>query len=138
MNIRRIEIFVIIIIIAVIGVAFALTRTPSTEFADTDSPNEEYRAELEQQVQQVPSTSITYQGVEGRNALDLLKETHNIETQEFSGIGEFVNSIGGIEPDSSHFWGFYINGQQAQVGASQYETSSGDVIEWKLEKIGDY
>lgn len=138
MNIKRLEIFVIIVIIAVIGVAFAFTRAPSIELSDRFDSSEEYSAEPEQQVQQVPSTSITYQGVDGRNALDLLKETHNVETQEFSGIGEFVNSIDGIEPDSSHFWGFYINDQQAQVGASQYETSSGDVIEWKLEKIGDY
>ncbi|MBI2607959.1 MAG: DUF4430 domain-containing protein [Candidatus Doudnabacteria bacterium] len=136
MNAKRIELFVIIVIIAVIGVAFALTRAPSRPQADLTID----RTEIQEApaVQQAPASTISYQGVEGHTALELLKEAHSVETQDFGGLGEFVLSIDGIEPANTHFWAFYANGQKAQVGAGQYQTKNGERIEWKLEKIGDY
>ncbi len=73
---------------------------------------------------------------ENKTALDLLKSGHNVETKSFSGVGEFVESINGVKADGKkEFWAFYLNGQQAQVGASDYKPKNGDVIEWKVEKI---
>ncbi len=66
--------------------------------------------------------------------MQLLQEKYRIETQSFSS-GEFVKSINGVEANSSHYWAFYINGQQATVGAGQYVTKDGDVVEWKMEEI---
>jgi hypothetical protein len=86
-------------------------------------------------VQQVPESLISYQGIDGRNALELLKESHNVETQDFGDLGEFVKSIDGIEPAVTHFWGFYVDGKQAQVGASAYETRAGEFIEWRLVEV---
>jgi hypothetical protein len=78
---------------------------------------------------------ISYQGEEGKNALDLLKAKHSVETQTFQGAGEFVTSINGLKGNSSNFWAFYVNNEQANVGASQYTTKSADFIEWKYEEI---
>ena len=86
-------------------------------------------------IQQVPQTSIQYQGIDGQSALSLLKVSHNVETKEYAGIGEYVVSIDGGAPDSKHFWAFYVNGKQAEVGAGAYVTKISDVIEWKLEEI---
>ncbi len=73
---------------------------------------------------------------ENKSALDLLKSGHQVETKEFAGVGEFVESIDGKKADgTTEFWAFYVNGEQAQVGASQYHPKDGDRIEWKLEKI---
>ena len=81
-------------------------------------------------------TYVKYQGEEGRTAVDLLKSKYNVETKEFSGLGEFVARINGVPVDTSKFfWGFYVNGKMSDVGASQYVTKSGDVLEWKLEEI---
>src|SRR5215204_1880063 len=66
--------------------------------------------------------SISYKGVEGKNALELLKSKYKVETKEYSGMGEMVTSINDVKPDSKHFWGFYINGESAQVGADAYQT----------------
>ena len=87
-----------------------------------------------QQVQQ-EEKGITYQGVEGKNALELLKSNYKVETEAFSGFGEMVKSIDGVTPDDKHFWGFYVNGEMAQVGAESYVTKSSDNIEWKLVAI---
>jgi hypothetical protein len=78
---------------------------------------------------------ISYQGQEGKNALELLKQKYPVEVKSFSGVGEFVDAINGVKPDEKHFWSFYVNGAQSNTGASTYITKSSDVIEWKLEEI---
>lgn len=82
-----------------------------------------------------PNFVVQYQGQDGKNALELLKASHKVSTKTFTGVGEYVESIDGISPDSSHFFSFYVNGQQAQVGADQYVTKATDQIEWRLEEI---
>jgi len=77
---------------------------------------------------------ISYVGVEGKNALELLKSSHQVETQKFS-FGEMVQSIDGVKAPATDFWAFYINGKQAEVGAGDYQTKSGDKLSWKLQKI---
>ena len=79
--------------------------------------------------------TVSYNGENGQTALSLLKKTHQITTKNYAGIGEMVVSIDGVQPDSSHFWAFYVNGAMASEGASTYQTKAGDKIEWKLEKI---
>lgn len=87
------------------------------------------------QTQQTPKTDVSYKGVEGENALDLLKRSHKVQTKTYEGIGELVTSIDDVSADSKHFWSFYVNGQQSQVGASNYMAKATDTIAWKLEEI---
>ncbi|MCR4278030.1 MAG: DUF4430 domain-containing protein [Candidatus Berkelbacteria bacterium] len=85
-------------------------------------------AQLEQKCE------ISYRGVEGQNALELLKSSHQVETQSFS-FGEMVQSIDGVKAPATHFWAFEINGQPAEVGAGDYQTKNEDTLSWKLQKI---
>jgi hypothetical protein len=80
---------------------------------------------------------VKYTGVGGKNALDLLKAKYpnQVQTKNYSGIGEFVQSIAGAAADSKHFWEFFVNGKSSNVGASSYTTKNGDVLEWKLSAI---
>ncbi|MBI2356154.1 MAG: DUF4430 domain-containing protein [Candidatus Doudnabacteria bacterium] len=126
---KKLEIFVIISIIAIIGIIYALAKQPVV------APRVSQDRNQTESIQQVPQTAIQYQGVDGQNALSLLKAYHNVETKDYAGIGEYVISIDGIAPDSKHFWAFYVNEKQAEVGAGAYVTKSSDVIEWKLEEI---
>lgn len=82
-----------------------------------------------------PAQTVRYEGQAGKTALEILKANYQVETKDYPGLGEFVVSIGGITPDSKHFWQFVVNGQPAQVGASSYQTQNGDQIEWRLEEI---
>ncbi len=77
--------------------------------------------------------TISYQGVEGQTALALLKAGHVVESTTYD-FGDFVTSIDGQASDSAtNFWAFYVNGTQSTVGAGDYITKNGDVIEWRLE-----
>lgn len=126
MTAKRLEIFVIVTIIGIIGIIYAFTQKPVQAPVQVSSQNQEINAE-------VPQT-FEYQGEDGKNALDLLKAKHQVETQHYE-FGDFVTSINGVKADSSHFWAMYVNGEMSQVGASAYLTKSTDTIKWQLEKI---
>jgi len=76
---------------------------------------------------------VSYKGVEGKTALELLKTNATVETQNYEGIGEMVTSINGIASTNDHFWIYYVNGEQGQVGAGTYVTKSTDQISWRYE-----
>ena len=79
---------------------------------------------------------LSYAGVEGKTALELLQA--NANDVKMSGEGEmaFVTSINGVAADSSNeFWEFLVNGEQAQVGAGSYTTKATDTITWQLTKF---
>ncbi|MBI2436323.1 MAG: DUF4430 domain-containing protein [Candidatus Magasanikbacteria bacterium] len=60
----------------------------------------------------------------------------NFSTKEYGGIGHFVQEINGLEENvkDKMYWIYYINGQPAQIGISDYIIQQGDIIEWKYEK----
>ena len=55
--------------------------------------------------------------------------------KDYPGMGMFVEEINGIKNNSqdNKYWIYYINGQSAQVGISNYTIKPNDVIEWKYE-----
>ena len=79
---------------------------------------------------QTETTTISYKGENGVDALKLLKKKTTVE-QDKSGL---VVSIGGNKPTGRNYWAFYVNGKYAQVGPAQYVTKNSDVILWKIEK----
>ncbi|WP_407317573.1 DUF4430 domain-containing protein [Isoptericola halotolerans] len=81
-------------------------------------------------------TEFSYAGEHGKTALDLLL-VHDPDA-EVSGEGEmaFVTAIQGrAAEDGEEFWGLYVDGEMAQVGAGALETEDGQEIQWKLEEI---
>lgn len=137
MTARRLEIFVIIVIIAVIGIVFAFKQNLNMDPALNQNPavqNDQAR-ETDESVQ-VPASVITYQGQDGKNALELLQAAHRVEVKSYS-FGDLVTSINGIAPDSTHFWAMYVNGQFSQVGASAYQTKSSDQIRWQIDAVAE-
>jgi hypothetical protein len=119
---KRIEIFIIIVVIALFGVVYAFTRTAKAPITDTQ----------QQASQNVAANGVSYAGMDGRNALDLLKVFHKVDTKDTS-FGPMIVGIDGVTPDSTHYWAFYVNGKLADVGANSYITKNSDTIEWKLE-----
>lgn len=80
----------------------------------------------------------SYSVAENQNALELLKNSHVVETKSYGQMGEFVLSIDGIKPDNQHFWQLYVNGKSSSVGAGSYVLKEGDKVEWKLSEIKSY
>ncbi|WP_454043633.1 DUF4430 domain-containing protein [Cellulosimicrobium sp. Marseille-Q8652] len=107
--------------------------TPSASPSATESSTaEESGAPDDASSDEAPEFS--YEGEEGRMALDLLLEAD--PSAEVTGEGEnaFVTAVDGVAADpDSEFWALYVNGEMATVGAGSLETKDGDEITWKLE-----
>ena len=89
----------------------------------------------------IPTIYVSYRGVDGKTALELLKTHAKIQTKT-SSLGDFVVAINGndggamnqtVRGGGKKYWIYYINHKEAQVGAGAYTTKNGDVIEWKLQ-----
>ncbi|MEK7536056.1 MAG: DUF4430 domain-containing protein [Patescibacteria group bacterium] len=78
------------------------------------------------------TTDVKYKGIEGQNALDLLKKYATVQTKHYS-FGDLVTAINGTEGNGPKYWSFYLNGKLADIGAGAYTTHTGDIIEWKLQ-----
>ena len=54
---------------------------------------------------------------------------------EYGDLGFFVESIGGIKNDKlkGKYWIYYINGEKAKIGISNYIIQPNDIIFWKYE-----
>lgn len=74
-------------------------------------------------------------GTEGKSALEALKSKYDVKTKTSAGLGEYIESIDGVTPDTNHYWAFYVNGQPSSVAASRYVSKKGDAFEMKLEAI---
>jgi hypothetical protein len=84
----------------------------------------------------VRENGVSYEGQNDKTALELLKDNYQVETKDFSGMGEFVISIDGVgAEDGKNFWAFYVDGKMAAEGAGTYKTKNGEKIEWRLEEI---
>lgn len=77
---------------------------------------------------------ITYDGVEGKTAYDLLKERYKIEADQQS-FGVMVKSINGLAATDKEFWLYSVNDQQPNVAADKYQTKTGDKIKWEYKGI---
>ena len=124
---RKVEIFLIVAIIALIGIVYAFKQKPA--FAPTNNSRSDYLQNAQQPI-------IEYNGQEGKNALELLKVSNTIEVKHYD-FGDMVTGINGYSPDSKHFWAMYVNGQFSQLGASAYITKSSDTIRWEIDTVVD-
>ncbi len=131
----------LIVILGLIGTFgnFINSTTTSTggaiyHTATEQKPKEPTTGDL-QVTRSSDNKDISYNGFDGKNALDLLKLVGYIETKDYGAQGQFVQGIDGVKGDTKHFWAFYVNGKFSDVGASNYQTKTGDRVEWKYELI---
>ena len=68
--------------------------------------------------------------------IDVLKEQEELKIKtEDSQYGEFITSIKGLSQGDNYYWNYYIDGEYAQVGVSQYEIKNDETYTFKLEKF---
>lgn len=82
----------------------------------------------------VTASTVSYRGVEGKTAMEILESTHQVTKKEYS-FGALVTGIDGTDTTSDKAWMFYVNGTQPAEGAGTYKTASSDTIEWRYEEI---
>lgn len=57
----------------------------------------------------------------------------NFRDKTYSGMGKLIEEINGIS-NGNRYWIYYVNGQKANIGISNYKIHAGDVVSWKYEK----
>ena len=63
-----------------------------------------------------------------------LRENFTIDVTYYVGMGAFVHTIDGVSgaEDWSTYWGFYHEGEMADVGASSFEITSDTNLSWSI------
>ncbi len=117
---KRIVIIVGIVAVLGLGVWWRLTSSTTNTNSNSNSNSNVNTTVV------VPT--VTYQGVDGKNALELLKASHTVIDDN-----GFVTSIDGQANAAPKYWTLYVNGTMASVGAKDAVTKSTDIITWKLE-----
>ncbi|NCN06691.1 MAG: DUF4430 domain-containing protein [Candidatus Pacebacteria bacterium] len=72
--------------------------------------------------------------VDDQTALDLLKDSAQVEYEEFD-FGVMVTGINGVVVDEKHYWALYVNDEYATAGASETILKTGDTMKWVYEEI---
>lgn len=110
---------ILLVVVLILGVGYVF------ELKEIKKENTEVKTEV------VENKNFEYKGESGKNALSLLKEKTAVELNDEG----MVVSINGrkAEVEKREFWGFYVNGKMAEVGAADFKTKDTDVISWKIE-----
>ena len=58
----------------------------------------------------------------------------SLEYEEYDGgLGVLITKIGNKKNgDEGKYWQYFVNGEYANMGASNYIVKNGDIIEWKF------
>lgn len=91
-------------------------------------------AGITNQLQPVVEKTISYDGQDNKTALELLKASHTVTTQD-SSVGTFVTGIDGTQNTDTKYWMFYVNGELSFTGTDTYQTKNGEKIEMRYESL---
>ncbi|TSC92625.1 MAG: hypothetical protein CEN89_555 [Candidatus Berkelbacteria bacterium Licking1014_7] len=81
------------------------------------------------------TNTYSYQGEEGKTAMQILKEKYTVETKSFD-FGEMVQSINAVAAEENkNYWAFKVNGVLSMQGADAYQTQPTDEISWELTPL---
>ncbi len=91
----------------------------------------------------IPENGVIYEATtscnDGKNAFDLLIDCLKSEKIHYEASDGYIKAIGNIyEGDCGEYsgWMFYINGELAEVGSTDYIVANDDAIEFKY--VVDY
>lgn len=119
---KRQNILITILVVLLVGVGmWWYVNTPKT--ATTNAP---VNTNTASEGPTLPTT-ITYQGQDGKNVLELLQQNHDVIESR-----GFVQGIDGRVGSKTSYWLWYVNGKEGPVGAQDYVTKSGETIEWRF------
>jgi hypothetical protein len=123
----------IIAIVVVLAGATAIVWGKQLNHRSTSKPSQTATTQSAPKPKVEAVSPISYDGVEGKTALELLKAKATVITKD-SSYGEYVDTVNGVTGGTDgKYWAFYVNGSLAQVGAADYQTKAGDKIVWKFE-----
>jgi len=69
----------------------------------------------------------------GAKPINIKEGKIDFKDKTYSGMGKLIEEINGIS-NGDKYWIYYVNGQKANIGISNYKIKAGDVVSWKYEK----
>ncbi|MFZ1684866.1 MAG: DUF4430 domain-containing protein [Candidatus Zixiibacteriota bacterium] len=80
------------------------------------------------------STVIALVGRDSVSVLDLLKESHTVNSWG-TVMGTYVESIDSLKNSSTVFWIYSVNDSIPQVASDKWMTRTGDRVAWHFRKL---
>ena len=62
------------------------------------------------------------------------KNPFELKYKTYSGLGVFIEQIGGLKSNGDKYWQYWVNNEYSQVGASEQKLNHNDIVEWKFIK----
>lgn len=116
----------------------ALEPSPTPTASTTISPDQTFT--ITQTIvygQNQASNSAQIDVKKGETAFQALTTHHETTTKQYD-FGTLVEGINGVENGAQDkYWMYYINGQEASVGATEYQVQPGDDIRWEFKAYDD-
>jgi hypothetical protein len=84
--------------------------------------------------------SLFAEPVAAYSAFDAINKTHSIGYRNYAN-GYFVTAIDSVTENSTHSWGYFVNGQLPMMSADSYAVKEGDNVTFILmenEKFYEY
>jgi Domain of unknown function (DUF4430) len=83
--------------------------------------------------------SYQYKAEAPESVYDFMQKLQNeskiaFQEKTYAGMGKFIESINGIKNSGDKNWIYYVNGEKANIGVSNYKINIGDIVSWKYEK----
>jgi hypothetical protein len=136
-NIIIITVAIIILILGAIGIWWF-----SDQNSDEIVPELETMSNIEEEFDSADDfayreSAISYNGVQNRTALELLKELFpDRVVVELNADGvEVLQSIDGITSDDNRRWELFVNGVFFEKDPNLFITTDADVLEWRLNEL---
>ena len=138
-------IVIFLISISIISIFFIFKNQSTTKIVNTPNspPPNLPRSSGEEQVRglTLEINDIKYQSdISGPISvslfMDKLKDEGKINFKEktYTGMGKFIEEINGTKNSGEKNWIYYVNGQKANIGISNYKINNGDIVSWRYEK----
>ncbi len=139
-----IVLIVLIPLLIISGVYFLLNNRKDSIVAGTNQTIEQkvtLNADLTILDQNNEEKAYKISFEDGQSLFDALLKLDN-ENESFSfnysesSFGAYITSINGYEPDASKaFWKIQINGEDSQVGVSDYKLKEADSVKFLIDEI---
>ncbi len=128
---------VTVVLLLVLTVSEACNRRDVPEVNDRkappDSPAETVVLRLRIIAADRLEIDATKQVPLGIGGLDAMKRLIALESRTYSGLGEFVTSLCGVEASTDQYWALYVDGEYSQVDIASIQIDKDTDIEWKLQ-----
>ncbi|MFA6257336.1 MAG: DUF4430 domain-containing protein [Candidatus Paceibacterota bacterium] len=90
--------------------------------------------------EQEARTELFFTATENSTVYDLMQKLKtqgeiNFTEKNYIGMGKIIISINGIKSNGQKTWIYYVNGEKADMGISNYQVIPGDIVAWKYEAV---